>query len=138
MAELKTKVNDGDVSAYLKSIEDEQQKADCEYLMEMMSKVTRSKAEMWGKSLVGFGRYQYQYANGKPGEWFLTGFSPRKNNLSIYIMPGFSDYPELMEQLGKHKTGKSCLYIKKLTDVDPKVLKKLVQQSVKDLKKKHA
>jgi hypothetical protein len=89
---------------------------------------------MWGTSIVGFGSYHYKGASGREGDWMLTGFSPRKQNLTLYIMPGFEDYDSLMKNLGKHTTGKSCLYIKKLEDVDTKVLKELVTKSVKKMK----
>jgi hypothetical protein len=86
---------------------------------------------MWGPSIVGFGRYRYKYESGREGEWPITGFSPRKGDLTLYIIGGFDSFSDLMARLGKYKTGKSCLYIKRLSDVDAKVLKKLVQQSVK-------
>ncbi len=90
---------------------------------------------MWGSSIVGFGNYHYKYESGREGDWFLTGFSPRKQNLTLYIMPGFAQYDELMKKLGKHKTGKSCLYIKSLEDINLPTLKQLIQQSVKHMTK---
>jgi hypothetical protein len=92
---------------------------------------------MWGPSIIGYGDHHYVYESGREGDWFLVGFSPRKRNLVLYIMPGFAAYAELLEQLGKHKTGKSCLYINKLADVDVKVLTKLVRESVKHMKNKN-
>ena len=92
---------------------------------------------MWGKSLIGFDSYQYTYASGKSGEWFICGFSPRKQNLTVYIMPGFSQYEALLSKLGKHKVGKSCLYINKLADVDMDVLAKLIVESVHFMKEKY-
>ena len=90
---------------------------------------------MWGDSIIGFGSYRYKYASGREGEWCLTAFSPRKQNLTIYIMTGFDKYDGLMKKLGKHKTGKSCLYIKKLDDIDTEVLKELITQSVEAMKR---
>jgi Domain of unknown function (DU1801) len=133
MAELKTKPTKQSVSAFINSITDEQRRKDCQAVFELMSKVTKAKPEMWGSSIVGFGRYHYKYATGREGEWMLTGFSPRKGDLTLYIMPGFAAVPELMKQLGKHKTGKSCLYIKKLADIDMKVLKKIVEEGLKQM-----
>lgn len=137
MAELKTKQNDGNVNAFLDAVEPEQRREDCKQVAEMMRKATRSKAKMWGDSIVGYGSYHYKNASGREGDWFLCGFSPRKANLTLYIMPGFANYGELMKKLGKYKTGKSCLYIKKLEDVDEKVLNQLVKESVKWMKEKY-
>jgi hypothetical protein len=100
-----------------------------------MEEATGEKAEMWGDNIVGFGTYRYKYESGREGEWFLTGFSPRKANLTLYIMSGFSRYQELLGRLGKHKTGKSCLYINRLEDIDIKVLRRLVRESVAHLKR---
>ncbi len=133
MAELKTKVTKESVQGFLKKIPDEQRRKDCQVVLKLMEEVTGAKAVMWGPSIVGFGRYRYKYESGREAEWMVTGFSPRKNDLTLYIMPGFEQVPDLMKRLGKHKTGKSCLYLKKLEDVDLKVLKKLVSQSVKRL-----
>lgn len=130
MAELKTKQNDQDVTAFLKAEDDPQKRTDCFTLVQLMEETTHEPPRMWGNSIVGFGSYHYRYASGREGDWFLTGFSPRKQNLTIYIMSGFSHFPELMEQLGKYKISKSCLYVKKLDDLDQEVLKKLVAQSV--------
>ena len=103
-----------------------------------MQRVTGEPPTMWGDSIVGFGSYHYVYDSGREGDWFLTGFSPRKRNLSLYIMAGFSDYDELMERLGKHKTGKSCLYVNRLSDIDLDVLEALVRQSVAHMRKAYA
>ena len=137
MTELKTKVNKASVDKFLKSIQDERVRDDCYKILEIMKKATKAEPKMWGTSIVGFGSYHYKYASGREGDWMLTGFSPRKQNLTLYIMPGFDEYDSLMKDLGKHTTGKSCLYIKKLEDIDTKVLKKLVAQSVKKMKKDH-
>lgn len=131
MAELKTKVNDQSVTAFLDGVADEGRRQDCYKILELMNKATRAEPKMWGDSIVGFGSYRYTYASGRAGDWLLTGFSPRKQNLTLYIMSGFSDFEELLSRLGKHKTGKGCLYIKKLADVDLSVLQELIDRSVK-------
>jgi hypothetical protein len=100
-----------------------------------MKKITMEEPKMWGPSIVGFGNYHYKYESGREGDWFLTGFSPRKASLTLYIMAGFKEYDELLEKLGKHKTGSSCLYVNKLEDVDLKVLTQLIKQSVQKMKK---
>lgn len=133
--ELKTKLNDASVTEFLNSVEDEQKRKDSFEIMKMMKQVTRAEPKMWGTSIVGFGTYHYKGASGREGDWMLIGFSPRKQNLTLYIMPGFDRYPELMKKLGKHTTGKSCLYIKRLSDVDTAVLKELMSESVKVMKK---
>ena len=102
-------------------------------MIDIMKDVTKEEPRMWGSSIVGFGRYRYKYESGREGEWMITGFSPRKSDLTLYIMGGFESFPDLMKRLGKHKTGKSCLYIKKLADVDLKVLRELVEKSVKKM-----
>lgn len=128
-ANNKTVPNAADVDAFLAQVEDPAKREDCYKILSMMEAITKEPAKMWGGSIIGFGVYQYKYASGREGEWFLTGFSPRKNNFSLYIMSGFEQNPELMEQLGKYKTGKSCLYINKLSDVDEKTLQKLIKVS---------
>ena len=133
--ELKTKLNDASVTDFLNSVEDEQKRKDSLEIMKMMKQVTKAEPKMWGTSIVGFGSYHYKGASGREGDWMLIGFSPRKQNLTLYIMPGFERYPELMKKLGKHTTGKSCLYIKRLSDVDTGVLKELMAESVKVMKK---
>lgn len=133
MAELKTKVNQASVDKFIKSIKDEQTRDDCFKIVEIMQKATKAEPKMWGKSIVGFGEYHYKYASGREGDWFLAGFSPRKQNLTLYIMSGFDEYDALLKKLGKHSTGKSCLYVKRLGDVDMKVLKELVTKSVKHM-----
>src|SRR3990172_4652470 len=130
MAELKTKQNDQSVEQFLNSIADEQKRRDAFALVELMSQVSGAAPKMWGSSIVGFGSYRYKYASGREGEWFLTGFSPRKQNLTLYIMSGFEEYDDLLNKLGKLKTGKACLYINKLKDVDLSVLRELVTKSV--------
>ena len=131
MAELKTKKNNASVTEFLNSVEDEKRRKDAKSVLKMMKEVTGEKPKMWGPSIIGFGDYHYKYASGREGDWFKVGFSPRKNALTLYIMTGFSRYDELMGKLGKYKTGKGCLYIKRLEDVDGEVLRKLVEESVK-------
>lgn len=118
---------------FLNTVSDERKREDSFSILEMMGDVTGSKPEMWGDSIIGFGSYRYKYASGREGEWFLTGFSPRKQNLTLYIMSGFDEYDELLGKLGKYSTGKSCLYIKKLEDVDQDVLRELVRKSVEHM-----
>jgi hypothetical protein len=134
MAELKTQPTDQSVEAFLAAIPDDDKRKACTTLLRMMKQATGAKPKMWGESIVGFGTYRYVGASGRSGEWFLTGFSPRKANLTVYIIAGFTRYPELMEKLGKHKTGSSCLYINKLSDIDTAVLKELVEQSVEHVR----
>jgi hypothetical protein len=133
-AELKTKVNEASVEAFV-----DQQPADvaaeCRIISKLMKKATGEEPKMWGASIVGFGRYAYEGASGRSGEWMITGFSPRKTNLTVYIMMGFEKEAALMKKLGKHTTGKSCLYIKRLSDVDVKVLEELIVKGVKAMAK---
>jgi hypothetical protein len=138
MVELKTKLNDRSVEAFLNSVADEKKRQDCLIILELMKQVTNAVPKMWGDSIVGFGNYHYKYQSGREGEWFLTGFSPRKQNLTLYIMAGFDRYDALLEKLGKFKTGKSCLYIKKIEDIDLPTLRELVEQSVEHLTKSNA
>lgn len=135
MAELKTKPTNASVEVFLNKVADEARREDCFAVAHMMEEVTGSKPQMWGEAIVGFGSYHYKYASGQEGDWPLIGFSPRKNDLTLYIMPGFERYQDLMAQLGKHRTGKSCLYIKRLSDVHTPTLKKLIRESVKSMKK---
>ncbi len=135
MAELKTKRNKGDVEAFLNSVPDEKKRQDSFAILDLMKQVTGEEPEMWGDSIIGFGSYHYKYASGRDGDWFVTGFSPRKQNLTLYIMAGFDNYNQLLGKLGKHSIGKSCLYVKKIEDVDMDVLKELVKQSVEHMKK---
>lgn len=133
MAELKTKPTEEDPSKFLKGIEDDQKRTDCLELLALMEAITGKKPKMWGTSIIGFGNYHYKYASGREGDYFVTGFSPRKQNLTIYIMPGFTPYEAVMSKIGKYKTGKSCLYIKKLDDIDRDLLRELISQSVRDM-----
>jgi hypothetical protein len=131
MAELKTKKNDASVAAFLDKVENIKKRLDCYAILNLMKSVTGQEPKMWGESIVGFGSYHYKYASGHEGDMPLAGFSPRKNNLTIYIMPGFERYEALMAKLGKYKAGKSCLYIKSMNDVDPIVLRELVSESAR-------
>jgi hypothetical protein len=133
MAEPKTKATKESVTTFLNKVEDKTRREDCFAVLEMMRDVTKEEPKMWGSSMVGFGRYHYKYESGREGEWPVTGFSPRKGDLTVYIVPGFDIAPDLMKRLGKYKTGKSCLYIKSLADVDRKVLKQLIDKSVKKM-----
>lgn len=138
MAELKTQKTSASVPAFLDSIEDEKKRNDCLELLKIFIETTKEKPAMWGTSIVGFGSYHYKSERSKQeGDWPLTGFSPRKQNITIYIMPGFQNYAELMEKLGKCKTSVSCLYIKRLSDINIEVLKQLIQASVEQMKKKY-
>lgn len=138
MAEKKTVANNRSVKTFLDTLVDDTKRKDCRGLLKMMQAVTGYKAKMWGASIVGFGRYHYKYASGREGEFFVTGFAPRKQDLTIYIMPGFANHTELLANLGKHKTGKSCLYIKKLADIDRNILKELISRSVDYMRRRYA
>ncbi len=131
MAELKTKETTESVSAFLNKITDEDRRRDCLAVVDIMRAVTKEEPRMWGPSIVGFGRYHYKYESGREGDWMIVGFSPRKGDLTLYVGGVFDKFPDLMKNLGKYKTGKGCLYIKKVTDVDVKILRKLVTESVK-------
>lgn len=134
-AELKTKLNTASVEKFLDAVADEQSRKDCYEILKMMKQVTKEEPKMWGATIVGFGSYHYIGKSGREGDWMLTGFSPRKQNLTLYLMGGFDVEKDLLKKLGKFKTSVGCLYIKKLEDVDKKVLKELVTSSVKRMKK---
>jgi len=135
--ELKTTKTEASVEDFLNAIADENARADCKKIAELMRKATGSEPKMWGASIVGFGSYPYKNASGGDYEWMETGFSPRKQSLTLYIMSGFSKYDELLSKLGKHKTGKSCLYIKRLSDVDENVLNELIESSIENVRKRN-
>jgi hypothetical protein len=135
MVELKTQVNKSSVTKFLNSIPDEQKRRDCFALVEMMQAATKAKPEMWGPAIVGFGRYPYKYPNGKEAEWFVVGFSPRKQNLTLYLISGVQRYAEHLKKFGKHTTGKSCLYVKSLDDVHVPTLKTMLKLACKDAPK---
>lgn len=134
MAELKTKQTEQSVDDFLNKISDAQRREDCFAVAKLMEEATGSKPKMWGPSIVGFGSFHYKYDSGREGDWLMTGFSPRKQDLTLYLMMGFEKHGDLMKQLGKHRTSKSCLYIKRLSDIHVPTLKKLIKASVKDLK----
>jgi nucleoid DNA-binding protein len=134
MAELKTKQTEASVKDFLNQITDKQRRDDCFTIAQIMEDATGAKPKMWGPSIVGFGTFHYKYDSGREGDWLVTGFSPRKNDLTLYLMMGFEQHRELMAQLGKFKTSKSCLYLKRLDDVHLPTLKKLVKASVKQLR----
>lgn len=136
MAEIKTKENDASVDDFLNSIADEKVRADCRKIAGLMGKATGAKPKMWGDAIVGFGKRTAKYSTGREVDWLEVGFSPRKANLTLYLNMGEGWDDELMPQLGKHKTGMGCLYFKRLSDVDEKVLEKLIVKSVKNIRKK--
>ncbi len=138
MAELKTEQNDASVDAFIATIDHEKRRVDTETVCQLMSDLTGWQARMWGKSIIGFGAYEYKYESGHSGRWAMVGLSPRKTSLTIYIMPGFKPFPELMDKLGKYKTGKSCLYVNKLEDIDVEVLKDLIVGSVDVMKDRYS
>lgn len=129
--EHKTKVNNADVKEFLESVDNQQRREDALRVLDIMKECTGETAKMWGKSIVGFGTYDYKYASGQEGTWMATGFSPRKQALTLYVMAGFPKFADLMEKLGPHKTGKSCLYIKNLDDVDEEILRQIITTSYK-------
>jgi hypothetical protein len=138
MATLKTTVNDASVEDFINKVEDEVKRQDSRTLLKLFAKVTGEKPRMWGSSIIGFGSYHYKSEKSRQeGEWMLTGFSPRKQNLTLYVIPGFDDYQDLLSELGKHKTSVGCLYINKLADVDLAVLEKLVKRSFAAMKSEH-
>jgi hypothetical protein len=137
MAALKTQKTDASVEDFLNQVEDEARRRDCFDILELMREVTGEEPAMWGPSIVGFGSYRYKYASGHEGEWMLIGFSPRKRDLTLYIMSGFEAYDSLLAKLGKFKTGKACLYINKLEDVDLPTLRELVKQSAQHMAETH-
>ena len=131
MADNKTRPTRASVTAFMAAIEDRKMRADAKQVAAMMRRATGKRARMWGPSIVGYGSYHYRYASGREGDYMITGFSPRRQALTIYIMPGFGRFQGLMSELGKYTTGKSCLYIKRLADVDETVLERLIDESVK-------
>lgn len=134
MAQVKTKQTSESAEDFLNRIADERKRRDSFAVLELMKKATGEEPKMWGANIVGFGNYQYKYASGREGDWFLAGFAPRKGNITLYIMAGFSRYQELLARLGKHKTGNSCLHINRIEDVNADVLSELVSASVEAVK----
>jgi hypothetical protein len=129
MYELKTKINDGNVLEFLNKIEHKRRREDSFIVLDLMTQLTKEEPKMWGTSIIGFGTYSYTNRSGFSGEWMAIGFSPRKQNMTIYIMNGYDQYEELLSRLGKHKLAKSCLYINKLDDIDLAVLKEMIVHS---------
>lgn len=134
MAENKTRPTGKSITSYLENIKDQGRRADCETLVSMMGELTGAQPEMWGESIVGFGDHHYTYASGREGDWFLCGFSNRKQSLTLYIMGYLEFYTDILEGLGKFKHGKGCLYIRRLSDVNLDVLRTLISTSIKRLK----
>ena len=137
MAENKTTPNDQNVEHFLNAIADERKRKDSFTILELMKQVTGMEPRMWGSSIVGFGSYHYKYESGREGDTILAGFSPRKQNLTLYNMGGFEQYDDLLKKLGKYTLGKGCLYIKRLEDIDLPTLKSLIEESVKHVKHEH-
>ncbi|MEZ5344381.1 MAG: DUF1801 domain-containing protein [Pyrinomonadaceae bacterium] len=136
-AENKTQKNNASVKDFLDSIEDERKRKDAKEIAKMMRKASGKNPKMWGDSIIGFDEYHLKYESGREMDWMRIGFSPRKQNLALYIMDGFRKYNGLMKKLGKHKTGKSCLYINRLDDIDRDVLNELIVESLKHFEKKY-
>ena len=137
MAKMKTVPTIASVDAFIAAVDDAQKREDCHAVAAIMAEATGASAQMWGTSIVGFGTYHYRYASGREGDFMEVGFSPRKRALTLYIMAGFSEYGDLLAKLGKHTTGKSCLYIKRLADVDQNVLREMVERSVRHIRDKY-
>jgi hypothetical protein len=137
MADNKTKETDASVESYLAAIQDDARRKDCEALAKLMAKATKHPPKMWGSSIVGFGSYHYKYESGREGDMCLVGFSLRKSAISVYGLKAAPSHEELIPQLGKHKAGKGCLYIKSLSDIDLKVLEKLIADAATAKKREH-
>ena len=135
MPEPKTRRTTASVKDFIATVPDERRRKDATAVMKMMAEVTGEKAAMWGSSIIGFGRLRYKYASGREGDWFRAGLAPRKDAFTLYLCGGFADHKDLLEKLGKHRTGVGCLYVKKLADVDQKVLKQLIVKASRSLPK---
>lgn len=133
----KTQPTMNSIAEFLSLIEDEHRRNECQQLIDLMRQESGEEPVLWGSAIIGFGQYHYRYESGREGDFMRVGFSPRKRNLSIYIIPGFDPYQDLLQRLGKHKLGKGCLYIKRLDDVNVSVLAELVRQSLSDMKKRY-
>ncbi len=129
----KTRIADHAAADFIAALDHERRRQDAEVLLDVFADVTGFSPRMWGASIIGYGRYHYNYKSGREGDFLATGFSPRKSSLSVYIMPGYQDYSEILGRLGKHKTGKSCLYINKLADIDMDILAELIRTGLRDL-----
>ncbi len=137
MSGNKTRPTSASVDAFIAGVADPRMRADCRAVAAMMAKITGAEPRMWGAGIVGFGSYHYRYASGREGDFMETGFAPRKRALTLYVMAGFADCASLLGRLGKHTTGKSCLYVKRLVDVDQEVLRELVAHSVEHIRRRH-
>ncbi|MXY58590.1 MAG: DUF1801 domain-containing protein [Gammaproteobacteria bacterium] len=137
MSDLRTRPTASSVDAFIDAVDDEHRRADCRVVARLMAEITGAGGVMWGSSIVGFGSYHYRYASGREGDFFEAGFSPRKRALTIYVMAGFAEYEDLLARLGKHSTGKSCLYVKRLADVDLAVLREMLTRSVAFIRAKY-
>ena len=137
MSENKTKSTDADVSAFLDAIGDDQRREDCRTLLALMGRITGKPAVMWGPSIVGFDTYHYKYESGREGDWAVTGFSPRKGDISVYLTAGSPEQDDLLARLGRHKMGKACLYIRRLADIDLAVLEQLITASVAEVRRRY-
>ncbi|QDP01586.1 DUF1801 domain-containing protein [Thalassotalea sp. PS06] len=137
MSENKTQLTDLNPDTFIAAIEHSVKRQDSEQLLQLFAAITKQKPQLWGTSIIGFGQYHYRYDSGREGDFLRTGFSPRKQNIAIYIILGFQPYQDLLAKLGKHKTGKSCLYINKLADIDIEVLKQLIEKSYQDMAEKY-
>jgi hypothetical protein len=135
MAELKTKVTNASVSDFIAKIPDEDRRQDCLTVVDIMKRASKAEPRMWGPSIVGFGDYRYKYPNGREADWFPIGFSPRKDNLTLYLVGGVEPHAALLAKLGKHKTGKGCLYLKRLSDVDTTILRQVIEAALKQARK---
>lgn len=135
MADLKTKPTKASVESHLEEVDNVLRREDAFVMLELMKKITGKKPVLWGNNIIGFGQYHYKYASGQEGDWPVTGFAVRKTNLTIYIMPGFNKFEAELKKLGKHKHSVSCLYVKKLADVDVKILEKMISESIKEMGK---
>ncbi len=137
MADIKTKKTDESFVKFLNTVQDETKRKDCFAIAEMMKTISKCEPKMWGTAIIGFGSYHYKYESGHEGDMCMIGFSPRKQNITLYISGGINNHPELLEKLGKHKTSKGCLYINKLSDIDSEILKKLIKAAFTHMKNKH-
>tara|TARA_R110000751_G_scaffold77876_2_gene156970 strand:- start:303 stop:725 length:423 start_codon:yes stop_codon:yes gene_type:complete len=137
MAANKTQPTSNSVIDYLNTVDNNKRREDAFVLLDLFDNIMSEKAVLWGESLIGYGEYHYKYESGREGDFFLTGFSPRKQNLSIYIMPGFKKYTHLLTKLGKHKAGAACLYINKIEDIDITILKQLIKESADYMRTKY-
>ena len=137
MPENKTKPTGANVDDFIAAVENDTRRSDARIMLELMQRVTGEEPVMWGPTMIGFGKYAYRYKSGHGGEFFLTGFSPRKAKLVVYIMPGYGEFDDVMARLGKHKTGKACVYVNKLADIDLNVLEELVAKSVAWMREHH-